>query len=109
MFDKILPKLLELEKKVGAMQTHVNGINGLSKRFDSDKDAYPDENEDKGWKCAKCSTFIGFFDEEDQQFRFKYKGLVIYLSPGDNGSITIICNNCSYANNLGYFSCENEI
>tara|TARA_R100000278_G_scaffold82201_1_gene63232 strand:- start:3112 stop:3444 length:333 start_codon:yes stop_codon:yes gene_type:complete len=110
MLDKILPKLIFIEQKIKSLETHIAGMNrvyGAVKKPNSDKEIK--ENEDRGLKCAKCSTFLGFFDDEDQQFRFKYNELVIYLNPGDNGYITIVCNNCSYANNLGYITCENQI
>lgn len=109
MMDKVFPKLLSLEQKVNAMETHLSGINKVyNGRKSVSKDHSDEENADKSIRCDKCSTFIGFFDEDEEQFRFKYKGLVIYLNPGDNGYITIVCNNCSYANNLGYITCENE-
>lgn len=110
MIDKVFPKLLSLEQKVNAMQTHLNGINKVyNGRMNSLNNDMDDENADRGIKCDKCSTFIGFFDEDEEQFRFKYKGLVIYLNPGDDGYITIVCNKCSYANNLRYITCESEI
>ena len=110
MIDKIFPKVFTLEKKVSAIETH---LNGLAKAYGDKKIGEEEErdlnNKDTTLKCDKCSKFLGFFDTEQQQFRFNYKGLVIYWVAGVNGNITIICNNCSYANNLGYITCEDQI
>ena len=109
MINKVFPKLLSLEQKVKAMETHLNGISRVyGSRNNSSPEEGGGENLDDALKCDKCSTFLGFFDVENKQFRFRYRGLVIYWIAGDDGSITIICNNCSYANNLGYITCENE-
>ena len=88
-------------------------MNGLAKAYGARKIGEEEEedlnNKDKALKCDKCSKFLGFFDTEQQQFRFSYKGLVIYWIAGVNGNITIICNICSYVNNLGYITCEDQI
>ena len=110
MMGKIFPKVFSLEKKVEAIETHLNGLAKVygTKRIGEEDEIDP-KNEDKAIKCYKCSKFLGFFDIEQQQFRFNYKGLVIYWVAGADGNITIICNNCSYANNLGYITCEEQI
>lgn len=110
MIDKLFPKVFNLEKKVSAIETHINGLASVyGTRKIEEEEERELNNKDKALQCDKCSKFLGFFDVEEQQFRFNYKGLVIYWTAGVNGNITIICNNCSYANNLGYITCEDKI
>ena len=110
MINKLFPRIFSLEQKVTAMETHLKGFSKIyGDSMTSDEDDLIEKNLDKALKCDKCSNFLGFFDVHNEQFRFKYKGLVVYWIAGENGSITIICNKCSFANNLGYITCENQI
>ena len=67
MIDKIFPKVFNLEKKVSAIETH---LNGLATAYGSHKIGEEQEkdlqNKDEAIKCDKCSKFLGFFDVEQR-------------------------------------------
>lgn len=107
MSDKNIGKIFAMEKKINSMESYLNGLAKIYKqKIIDDQQEINSKNSDKSINCDKCSNFLGFFDIEEQKLRFNYKGLVVYWVAGVNGNITIICNSCSYANNLGYIGCE---
>lgn len=100
--NQIYEKVISLESKVNDLDKMIK-IKSLTKdKINQDIDRPPDICEQDRWNCEKCNSKLGFFDPENGGVRVKHHDITIYWQPAPEGSLTIICHNCSFINKLEY-------
>lgn len=102
LLNQIYEKVMSLEAKVSELDKLVK-IRSLSPdKINQNIDEPKELPEEEQWRCEKCTSKLGFFDSESGGVRVKHGGMTIYWEPAPDGSLTIICHNCSFINKLEY-------
>jgi hypothetical protein len=60
------------------------------------------QNPDQLWSCKKCGSRLGFYDQERDLLRVRYKDFVAYVHLGVGGVIQVLCRQCSEMNEVHY-------
>jgi len=83
-------------------------LNGLLGQLHLRSEAEPGEDErpvqvaDIIWSCQKCGSRLGFYDQENDVLRLRYKEHVVHVHAGLGGWTRVVCRQCGELNVVEY-------
>lgn len=69
---------------------------------DPDEEGPPVEERvpDKVWRCEKCGTRLGFYDEGEEMMRIRAGDTTLWVVPGIGGALSMSCGGCGRINSI---------
>ena len=65
-----------------------------------DDGAAPTKMAGRYWHCAQCNVRLGFYRDDTEELRVKYKEFVVVIRPGPASVVRIPCVKCGHENTL---------
>lgn len=97
----VLQRINGLEEDLGATSKITAAIMGslnIGLGQDPSEEDIPKAPVDTIWPCQKCGTKLGFYDQQKDVLRVRYKDFSMWVHAGSGGWIRQACRNCGELN-----------
>ena len=96
---------VRLDQFEGEMEQVVAALNMLVRAHNPDVDDDDHTLQAKAmldaiWECESCQSRLAVVDGKKDEMRIKYRNHMIYVTPGEGGSVSIICRKCGRLNTV---------